>query len=89
MQTEDADRRDAEADAAVVAVVRRGLFKRIENGHIWHTSRIGDLAALDGYVEDSPRFARYERGGRARLLPFRDGPCVMRRAIKFQVLERL
>lgn len=89
VQTADADERDREADAAVERIVQLGLFRRVERGRIWHVNTMGDLAALDGYVRDSCRFDHYERGGRARLIPFRDGPLILRRAIKLEVLERL
>jgi hypothetical protein len=87
-QSEDADRRDARADAAVDRVVRRGLFRPIERGIVWHISHIGDLADLDAYVDDSARYAGYEDGARRALAAFRSGPMAMRRAIKFAVLER-
>jgi hypothetical protein len=89
VQTEDADDRDGRADDAVETVIRRGLFRPLEDGYVWHVTAMGDLAALDDYVDENARYARYERGGRARLAPFREGPLDMRRAIKFQVLERL
>jgi hypothetical protein len=87
-QTEDADMRDARADDAVARVIARGIFRRIDSGRVWHESTMGDLAALDAYVNDNARYDDYERGTRRALTPFRRGPLVMRRAIKFDVLQR-
>ncbi len=88
-QGADADERDRRADEAVARVVARGLFRRTgERGAVWHTTRFADLAELDEYLSDSARYAEYERGTRRALLPFRRGPLTMRRAIRFEVLER-
>lgn len=88
-QTEDADHRDAASDTAVAAVKAAGLFRSLESGRVWHVNTIGDLAALDEYARNTCRYEGYARGTRARLLPYRKGPLVLRRAIKFEVLERL
>lgn len=88
-QCPDADERDARADAAVRRLVGRGLFRPRGTGLVWHSSRFADLRELDEYVSDSARYCDYERGTRGRLLPFRRGPLVMRRAIKFSLLDRL
>lgn len=90
IQSEDADERDRRSDLAIERVVSRGLFARTgERGAVWHTTRFTDLAELDEYLDDSARYAAYERGTRSALLPFRRGPMTMRRAIRFEVLERL
>ena len=88
-QSADADTRDERADAAVERVVARGLFRHVDDGMVWHTSLIGDLAELDAYVKDNARYAGYERDARRALIPYRMGPLTMRRAIRFEVLERL
>lgn len=88
-QCEDAEERDRRADAAIERVVARGLFEHGEIGRVWHTSRFADLAELDAYVSDSARYCDYERGTRRALIPFKRGPLTMRRAIKFEVLERI
>lgn len=88
-QTEDADQRDASSDRAVAAVKEAGLFRALESGRVWHVNTVGDLAALDDYARNSCRYEGYVRGDRAHLLPYRKGPLVLRRAIKFEVLERL
>ena len=87
-QSADADQRDARSDAAIARVVADGLYRHITSGRVWHDVRMGDLAALDRYTEENARYAGYERGTRRALIPFRRGPLTMRRAIKFEVLER-
>lgn len=90
IQSADADFRDGRADVAVERVIASGLFRRTgERGAVWHGATFVDLAELDDYLSDSSRYARYERGTRQALLPLRSGPIRMRRAIKFEVLERL
>ena len=88
-QCPDADERDALSDRAVERVVHDGLYRRLDAGAVWHGSTYADLAELDAYVADSARYCGYRRGTRRALVPFQAGPFVMRRAIKFQVLERL
>jgi hypothetical protein len=88
-QRADADDRDRSADEAVERAVGLGLFAHGRRGHVWYESRFSDLAELDGYVRDSRRFGRYERSTRERLMPFRRGPLIMRRATKFELLRRV
>jgi|SRR3990172_3212551 len=88
-QSEDADQRDAAADEAIERVKAAGIFRSLERGVIWHENTLGDLRALDEYAAGSSRYEGYVRGERAKLLPFRKGPLSLRRAIKFEVLERL
>jgi hypothetical protein len=88
-QSEDADHRDAASDDAIARVKAAGLFRSLERGHVWHENVLGDLRALDEYARTSSRYDGYRRGERAKLLPFRAGPLLLRRAIKFEVLERL
>lgn len=87
-QCPDADERDALSDRAVERTAAEGLYRRDESGVVWHSSRFRDLRELDAYINDSSRYCGYERGARRALLPFRRGPLTMRRAIKFELLER-
>lgn len=88
-QCEEADLRDGRADRSVERVLREGLFRVVSSGHLWHSTRFADLADLDAYLADSARYCDYEDGTRRKLLPFRRGPLDLRRAIGFDVLERL
>lgn len=88
-QCDEADLRDDRADRSVERVVRAGLFRVVSSGHLWHSTRFADLADLDAYLKDSARYCGYEDGARRKLLPFRRGPLDLRRAIGFDVLERI
>jgi hypothetical protein len=87
-QSADADERDALSDRAIASVVADDLFRSVERGRVWHETVMGDLRALDAYIEENDRYGGYERGTRSALIPFRRGPLTMRRAIKFEVLQR-
>ncbi len=90
VQCPDADARDRRADAAVARVVADGLFRyRGERGVVWHSSALGGLAGLDAYLDDSTRYCGLSPGTCAALRPMRRGPIAMRRAIAFQVLDRI
>ena len=90
VQSVDADTRDGHADEAIERVIREGLFRRTgERGRLWHGATFADLAQLDDYLDETARYARYEGGTRRALVRFRDGPIRMRRAIKFEMFERL
>lgn len=88
-QSEDADMRDAAADAAIECVLADGLFRSLKRGWIWHQNQVGDLAALDEYAKTSSRYDGYIRGERPKLLPFKNGPLSLRRSIRYEVLQRL
>lgn len=88
-QTEDGDQRDAASDEAVERVRAAGLFRSVRSDWIWYESRVGDLSALDEYARSSSRYQGFRRGERAKLLPFKDEPLSLRRAIRYEVLERI
>lgn len=77
---------DAAADAAVEKVVAAGRLRDVVAGHLWYQVRFADLAALDGYLSTSPRFADLSLGTRERLAG--RGPVVVRRAIQYRIVER-
>lgn len=87
-RSRDADL-DRQADVAIESVVAGGLFRRLRRGLVWYGSRFSDLAELERSIKDSSRYCDYEPGTRRSLIPFRRGPLTMRRAVKFEVLERL
>jgi hypothetical protein len=80
---------DRGADAAVATVLERGLFRPRESGWLWHRSTLGDLDELREYTRTSPRYSGLAPGTLQALRPYRRGPILMRRAIKYAVLERL
>jgi len=88
-QTAETNADDAAADRAVERVLAEGLFRRARAGCLWFRTTYRDLAELDAYLVESARFSRYPPATRRALLPFRKGPIHARRALKFDVLERL
>ncbi len=81
---------DLAADAAVSAVVEAGLFRRGRGaGHLWHGTTFASLAELSAYVRSNRRWPAFAPGARSALAPFRDGPIVCRRAVKFELLDHL
>ncbi len=83
-------RDDLAADAAVTAAVDAGLFRRGRGaGHLWHGTTFASLAELSAYVRSNRRWPAFAPGVRRTLAPFRAGPIVCRRAVKFELLDRL
>jgi len=81
---------DLAADAAVSAVVDAGLFQRGRGaGHLWHGTSFASLAELSAYVRSNRRWPALAPGTRRALAPFRDGPIACRRAVQFELLDRL
>jgi hypothetical protein len=89
VQDSCADEYDTSADRAVARAVRRRLFRLIETGRVWHQATFAGLAKLEDYLHGSSRYSRCPADTRGRLIPHRDRPITMRRAIKFSVLRRL
>lgn len=81
--------RDAAADSAIERVLADGLFRSLKKGWIWHQNQVGDLRALDEYARTSSRYDGYVRGERRTLLPFKNGPLSLRRAIHYEILQKL
>ena len=80
---------DAAADRAVDTVIREGLYRGGRSGHAWYGYRFPRLDALDAYVRDSGRMGGYAPGTRERLARRADAPVAIRRAARYQYLERL
>ena len=80
---------DAAADRAVDTVINEGLYRGGPVGHAWYGYRFEGLGALDAYIRDSGRMGGYARGTRERLARRADAPVSIRRAARFQYLERV
>ncbi|HEV8536045.1 MAG TPA: hypothetical protein VGR87_10075 [Candidatus Limnocylindria bacterium] len=81
---------DRASDRAVAAVVREGLFRSRRRGRFWHRVHFAGLAGLQDYLDDHLRFVHRVRwkvdpATRRRL---RHEPFVIRRAVRYEVLER-
>jgi hypothetical protein len=77
---------DQLSDRAVREVLRRGLFRSRRRGRIWHAIPFEDRSELQDYVEDHLRFSR--RVSWRVPLAKREGPLVVERAVRFEILER-
>lgn len=76
---------DEAANRAVASMVRRGLLRRLESGHLWHQTSFADRREFATYVRESSRYSALAPGAR---IPANSGPIVMRRAIRFEILVR-
>jgi hypothetical protein len=82
---------DRASDEAVDRVVREGLFKRRRRGRFWHLVPFLNLAALRLYLSEHLRFvhrAKWVVQAATRRRHAKE-PFVIRRAVRFEVLERL
>ncbi len=82
---------DRASDRAIERVVREGLFKRRRNGRFWHRVPFGSLAALREYLWEHLRFVRratwvVDLATRNR---YSNDRFVIRRAVRFELLERV
>ncbi len=82
---------DRLSDDAVARVVREGLFRRTRHGRFWHRVPFADLAALRRYLSEHLRFVKradwtVDAATRRRHA---DDAFVIRRAVRFELLERL
>jgi hypothetical protein len=82
---------DHASDEAVDRVVREGLFKRRRRGHFWHLAPFVNLAALRLYLSEHLRFVHrakwvVEAATRRRHAT---EPFVIRRAVRYELLDRL
>lgn len=79
---------DRAADRAIATVVGEGKLRLLRRGHFWHRFSFPDFASLDRWVSGQRRFGRYAPGLERRLRA-RRGPFTARRAIAFEVYERV
>jgi hypothetical protein len=81
---------DRASDRAIKRVVRERLFRRRRRGRFWHRVPFGSLAELRQYLWEHLRFVRRARWvvDQATLRRHAEDPFVIRRAIRYEVLER-
>lgn len=82
---------DGASDRAVATVVREGLFKRKRRGRFWHLVSFNSLKELRKYLSEHLRFVH--RAGwvvdTATRKHYSDEPFVIRRAVRYELLEAL
>lgn len=81
---------DAASDRSVAHVVAEGLFKSRRRGRFWHRVPFATLAELRQYLREHLRFVHRARwvvdaGTRRR---YAQEPFVVRRAVRYELLER-
>ena len=82
---------DRASDLAIARVVREGLFKRTRRGRFWHLVPFGSLTELRKYLSEHLRFvhrAEWIVDGATRRRHSNE-PFVIRRAVRFELLEAL
>src|SRR5919108_1127639 len=82
---------DRASDRAIKQVVGDGLFKPMRKGRFWHRVSFDNLAAVRQYLAEHPRLVH--RAGwlvdAAARRRYSKDPFVIRRAVRFEVLDRL
>jgi hypothetical protein len=82
---------DRASDEAVDRVVHEGLFKRRRRGRFWHFVPFVNLTALRRYLSEHLRFVHRPRWvvDAATRRRHAEEPFVIRRGVRYEVLERL
>jgi hypothetical protein len=81
---------DRASDRAIARVVHDGLFKRRQRGRFWHLVPFGGLAELRRYLSEHQRFVHRPEwvvDGATRRR-YSNDPFVIRRAIRYELLDR-
>ena len=81
---------DRASDRAIARAVHEGMFKRRRRGRFWHSVPFGGLAELRKYLWEHPRFVRRARWvvDEATRARHANEPFVIRRAVRYEILER-
>jgi DUF971 family protein len=82
---------DRASDRAIARVKRERLFKSKRRGSFWHRVPFDDLAGLRLYLWEHLRFVRRAKWlvDRATLRRHAEDPFAIRRAVRYEVLERV
>ena len=82
---------DRASDRAIERVVREGLFSSRRSGHFWHRVPFDSLSELRRYLWEHSRFGRRAKwvvDGATRARHSNE-QFVIRRAVRFELLERV
>ncbi len=82
---------DRSSDRAVATAVRRGWFRSLRAGRFWHRVLFEDRPALQRYLDDHARFVHRVRWmvDAAKRRRWEQDPWAIRRAVRFELLERI
>lgn len=83
-------RNDAASDGAVARVAGEGLFRSRRRGRFWHGVPFANLAELRKYLSEHLRFVHRAKWvvDTATRRRHADEPFVIRRAVRYEILER-
>jgi hypothetical protein len=82
---------DRASDSAIARVVSEGLFRRKRRGRFWHRVPFDSLGALRQYLSEHLRFVKraawtVDAATRRRHA---DEPFVIRRAVRYELLDKV
>ncbi len=82
---------DRTSDRAVATAVGNEWFRTLRAGRFWHRVLFEDRAALQRYLDDHARFVHRVRWTQdaATRRRWDDDPWAIRRAVRYELLERL
>ena len=82
---------DRTSDRAVATAERNGWFRSLRAGRFWHRVLFEDRPAMQGYLDDHPRFVHRVRWAVEPATRRRwDGdPWAIRRAVRYELFERI
>ncbi|MDP9281382.1 MAG: hypothetical protein M3P38_04725 [Chloroflexota bacterium] len=82
---------DRTSDRAVATAVRNGWFRSLRASRFWHRVLLEDRPALQRYLDDHPRLVHRVRWmvDAAKRRRWEDDPWAIRRAVRYELLERI
>jgi hypothetical protein len=82
---------DRTSDDAVATAVRNGWFRSRRAGRFWHRVLFEDRRAMQRYLDDHARFVHRVRWmvDQARRRPWEKDPWAIRRAVRYELFERI
>ncbi len=82
---------DRASDRAVATARRNGWFRSLRVGRFWHRVLLEDRPALQRYLDDHARFVHRVRWmvDAAKRRRWEQDPWAIRRAVRFELLERI
>ncbi len=82
---------DRTSDRALATAVRSGWFRSLRAGRFWHRVLFEDRSGMQDYLDDHPRFVHRVKWivEPATRRKWERDPWAIRRAVRFELLERV
>jgi hypothetical protein len=82
---------DGTSDRSVATAVRKGWFRSLRAGRFWHRVLFDDRSSMQDYLDDHARFVHRVRwkADEAKRRRWDDDPWAIRRAVRFELFERI